>query len=232
VTESGNPPEIYQLHFLLRGVNPPVWRRVLVRSASTIADLRYILQIAFNWSDSHLHRFVIRGKEYGIGRSGCTAFRADARQIHLADFRFRLNERFLYEYDFRDSWQHQIRLEAVRPAQAGRVYPVCIAGSGVAPPEDCGGPWAYMEMMDHQELDPPWNDVERIDQVLRRVMDAKGHEKASDVLGDVETLQEAIERVKAYLEFRPDRFRRRPVNRRLKLYAEGNEAWREEWEES
>jgi hypothetical protein len=86
--------------------------------------------------------------------------------------------------------------------------------------------------MDHQELDPPWNDVERIDQVLRRVMDAKGHEKASDVLGDVETLQEAIERVKAYLEFRPDRFRRRPVNRRLKLYAEGNEAWREEWEES
>jgi hypothetical protein len=127
------------------------------------------------------------------------------------DFRFRLNERFLYEYDFRDSWQHQIRLEAVRPAQAGKVYPMCIAGSGAAPPEDCKGPWAYMEIMDHQELELPWDDVKRIDHVLKRVVDTKDHEKASDVLGDVEALQEAIERVKAYLEFRPDRFQRGPV---------------------
>lgn len=112
---SGNLPEIYQLHFLLRNVNPPVWRSILVRCDSTITDLHYILQMAFNWTDAHLHRFVIRGKEYGIDRSKYTAFRTDARQNRLTDYRFRLNERFLYEYDFRDSWQPQIRLEAVRP---------------------------------------------------------------------------------------------------------------------
>jgi len=141
VDEIDNAPEIFQLHFLLRGINPPVWRRVLIRSDDTIADLHYILQIVFRWTDSHLHRFVIRGKEYGIGRSGCTVFRTDARLIRLADFHFRPNARFLYEYDFRDLWQHQTRLEAVRRAQAGRINPVCLAGARATPPEDCGGPW-------------------------------------------------------------------------------------------
>jgi hypothetical protein len=231
VAEIGNPPEIYQLHFMLRGINPPVWRRILIRSHSTIADLHYILQIAFHWTDSHLHRFVIHGKEYGIGRSGCTTFRTDGRQIRLADFHFRVNERFLYEYDFRDSWQHQIRLEAVGPSRAGKVYPVCIAGARAAPPEDRGGPWAYMELMDHHELNLPWDDLQRIDDVLERIVQAKGHEKLGDVLGEVEALWEAVERVRAYTEFRPDRFERRTVNRRLKQYAEGNDAWREQWEE-
>jgi hypothetical protein len=65
-----NAPGIFQLHFLLRGINPPVWRRVLIRSDDMIADLHYIVRSVFRWTYSHLHRFVIRGKEYGIGRSG------------------------------------------------------------------------------------------------------------------------------------------------------------------
>ena len=35
----------------------------------------------------------------------------DARKIKLADLHFRINERFLYEYDFVDLWQHQVRIE-------------------------------------------------------------------------------------------------------------------------
>lgn len=85
--------------------------------------------------------------------------------------------------------------------------------------------------MDHHELEVPWDDLERIDTVLRRVAHAKGNEKVDDVLGDVEALQESIERMKEYTAFRPDRFQRRAVNRRLRQYAEGNNAWREEWEE-
>ena len=35
--------EIYQLHILLLEISPAIWRRVLVRSDSTIADLHYSL---------------------------------------------------------------------------------------------------------------------------------------------------------------------------------------------
>ena len=54
-------------------------------------------------------------------------------------------ERFTYEYDFGDSWIHDIRIEATLPIDPAKGYPVCIAGKCAAPPEDCGGPDAFME---------------------------------------------------------------------------------------
>src|SRR5205085_5408084 len=98
MAETEKPFLIYQFHALLRGLNPPVWRRLLLRSDSTIADLHHSLQIAFHWSDFHLHRFLVRGKEYGISRAGCTGFSTNPKQVSLADFHFRKHERFVYEY--------------------------------------------------------------------------------------------------------------------------------------
>src|SRR5260370_1895933 len=103
------PVEIYQLHILLHQINPPIWRRLHVRSDSSIATLNDLLQIVFDWSDFHLHRFVIRGKEYGVSRMGCATFTTDARKVLLSQFRFRVNKRFLYEYNLADLWQHKIR---------------------------------------------------------------------------------------------------------------------------
>ena len=74
MVQSNAPGEIYQLHILLLQINPPIWRRLHVRSDSSIATLHELLQIAFDWSDFHLHRFVIRGKEYGLSRVGGSTF--------------------------------------------------------------------------------------------------------------------------------------------------------------
>ena len=97
-------PVIYQLKVVLLGISPMIWRRLLVSSTSTIADLHYILQITMGWSDDHLHRFRIHGKEYGIARIGGISFSNDPDKVRLKDFQFRINERFLYEYDFTDDW--------------------------------------------------------------------------------------------------------------------------------
>jgi hypothetical protein len=51
--------EVYLLYRWLRHSNPLIWRRVLVRTDNTLADLHYILQIAFSWTDFHLHRFGV-----------------------------------------------------------------------------------------------------------------------------------------------------------------------------
>lgn len=63
-------PVIYQLKVVLVGISPMIWRRLLVHSDSTIAELHYILLIALGWSDSHLHQFIIYGKRYGIAQVG------------------------------------------------------------------------------------------------------------------------------------------------------------------
>jgi pRiA4b ORF-3-like protein len=136
-------------------------------------------------------------------------------EVHLADFHFRPNERFLYEYDFGDLWQHVVRVERWRPLDRKRTYPVCIGGKRAAPPEDCGGPWAFMALQDEYS---PGYFLDRYADLLESIQTGDLDE-ARDQLAELEPLQ-------AWLAL--EHFDRRQVNRRLKLYALGDEAWR--WE--
>src|SRR5947209_12147785 len=95
-------PDLCQFHAWLRGLSPMIWRRLLLRSDQTLADLHDTLPIAFGWSDFHWHRVRIHGKDFGVSRFGGCLFCQNAHQIRWAEFHFRLGERFLYEYDFGD----------------------------------------------------------------------------------------------------------------------------------
>ena len=59
MTTSTTPLSVYQPRFVLRGISPLVWRRVLVRREMTLAHLHALLRIVFAWSDEHLHSFHI-----------------------------------------------------------------------------------------------------------------------------------------------------------------------------
>ena len=198
--------DIYQLRVYLRQISPAIWRRLLVRSDSTIADLHYTLQIAMDWSDFHLHQFTIRGKHYGVEHIGGVHFSDDADQVKLRDFSFRDKERFLYEYDFGDLWQHEIRLEKRCTLDPQKTYPLCIGGARGAPPEDCGGPWTFMALEQHYSS---WA-------LLDQLLDVLDQEGADVCYEELRRIQEWVER---------SRFDRRAVNRRLKLYATGDKAW-------
>jgi hypothetical protein len=91
-------PSIYQLRAVLLGISPIIWRRLLVRGDSTIADLHLTLQTAFGWSDDHLHRFLIHGKQYGLAYLGGITFSDDPRLIKLSDLGLRVREKFLYKH--------------------------------------------------------------------------------------------------------------------------------------
>jgi hypothetical protein len=140
------PGVVYQLRVVLAGISPLVWRRLLVTGDTSIAELHAILQAAFGWSDEHLHRFTIHGVEYGLWRPGTAGFSHDARTVRLSGFGLRAGERFRYEYDFFDAWRHDIRVEKILTPAAGRRYPACTGGARAAPPEDCGGPRAFLAL--------------------------------------------------------------------------------------
>ena len=80
----------------------------LVATDSTLADLHVVLQIGFDWTTSISIVFASVRKTTPCHDSAGSACH-DARKIRLADLHFRVNERFLYEYDFCDLWQHQVR---------------------------------------------------------------------------------------------------------------------------
>jgi hypothetical protein len=204
--------EIYQFHAWLRGISPLIWRRLLVPSDQTVANLHHVLQLAFGWSDSHLNSFRIHGKDFGVYRIGGPAFDEDVNKVCLADFHFRLGERFLYEYDFGDHWQHQIRLERILPFEPERPYPVCIGGKRSAPPEDCGGVGAFQQRRD----EAPWRGQELLDQIAECA-----RERDITALHD---LAEEIPTIQTWLTL--DKFDRRKVNCRLRQYAIGDADWR------
>ena len=53
-------------------------------------------QLALAWSDEHLNRFVIHGREYGVWHAGGIGFRDDPRHVRLANLGLRVRERLLY----------------------------------------------------------------------------------------------------------------------------------------
>jgi hypothetical protein len=49
----------------LAGTGPPVWRRVVVSAAATLAQLHDVLQMTMGWENAHSHAFAIGGVSYG-----------------------------------------------------------------------------------------------------------------------------------------------------------------------
>ena len=179
-----------------------IWRRIKIRSDSTIADLHYIIQIVMGWTDSHLHRFVIHGQDYGIAQIGGISFSDDPRKVKLSSFDWRAKERFLYEYDFGDSWQHQIRVEAILAPKSNCFYPVCISGQRACPPEDCGGAWEFMAQKQEYWVGYIAN---RLSEIINE--------------GDRTSNLEEIYELRQWLMV--DHFDQEQVNERLRQYATG-----------
>src|SRR5690349_22351905 len=175
---------IYQLRVVLRGVSPLVWRRLLVASDASLAELHAILQYAFAWSDDHLHRFLIHGTAYGLPRLGGIAFREDARRVPLSRFRLHGGERFRYEYDFRADWKLDLRLERVLPFDPKRALPSCIGGNRAAPPEGCAGALDYLKRLDGHRSHLPLEELNRMAEAVRRFLDSDGDCHAMDDLDE------------------------------------------------
>ncbi len=100
----------------------------------------------------------MHGKDYGVSHLGGTGFHDDPTKVLLASFRFRLRERFLDEHDFGDLWVHELRLEQRLGLGPQRRYPVCTGGAAHAPPEDRGGPWAYLEQRQQLQVRAVFGD--------------------------------------------------------------------------
>jgi hypothetical protein len=50
---------------------------------------------------------------------------------------------FKYEYDFGDSWDHEVLLEGCPAVDPKAKFPQCVEGKRACPPEDVGGARSY-----------------------------------------------------------------------------------------
>jgi hypothetical protein len=137
-------PSIHTIKVSLRHMKPPVWRRLQVPSTTNLAELHHIIQAAMGWYDCHLHQFEVDGVDYADPAHMLDETTDEARRT-LA--RMQVGQRFAYWYDFGDDWWHDITVESVERADPALTYPRCVTGRRTCPPEDCGGPWGFDELM-------------------------------------------------------------------------------------
>lgn len=138
-------------------------------------DLHDVLQVAMGWTDSHLHQFVVRTPKKKPTDEQLEALLAEDRFLvnwaevdgerrwSNPDFELDYDEdeakarldqlvgkpkdKLFYKYDFGDGWEHELLVEKITPMDPTATYPRCLAGKRSCPPEDCGGPWGYADLL-------------------------------------------------------------------------------------
>lgn len=178
------PGRVYRLKITLKGSKPPIWRRVELADDITLARLHRIIQAAMGWTDSHLHMFSVGRTSYGVPDPDYDEDVRDERRVRLSQLLTAPKQKLSYEYDFGDSWTHEVLLEQALAPEPGVRYPRCTAGKRACPPEDCGGVWGYAEFVEaiadpehpqHEELlewvggefDPELLELDAINAELR-----------------------------------------------------------------
>jgi Plasmid pRiA4b ORF-3-like protein len=144
---------VYQFKITLQESHPPIWRRIQVQDC-TLDKLHEHIQTAMGWTNSHLHHFRIEEQLYGDPDLMQENFEEmeyeDSTTMKISDILPRTGKRFRfqYEYDFGDSWYHEVLFEGVVQAESKVKYPLCLEGARACPPEDCGGFWGYADFVE------------------------------------------------------------------------------------
>ena len=146
-------PTALQFEIALEEIEPRIWRRIRFPVESTLWDLHVAIQDAMGWQDCHLHQFLVASAmseapiTIGIPSDDDEIQVYAAWEIPLA-LAFRApGDKLYYNYDFGDDWMHAIVLEEIVTTGTEIQRPTCIGGARACPPEDCGGPHMYTELL-------------------------------------------------------------------------------------
>jgi hypothetical protein len=136
----------FRLKVALIGIEPEIWRRVIVPSSIKLSRLHHVLQEVMGWTNSHLHRFSFGSTEYSDVDFELDVEHEDESQVKLVDLVPQPPSALMYEYDFGDSWDHVVIIEDYWIGREIEM-PVCLGGARACPPEDVGGKPGYEEFL-------------------------------------------------------------------------------------
>ncbi len=142
--------KVYQLKITLKHIKPPIWRRFRVPGNLDLESLHHVIQVVMGWENAHLFQFNINRQPYTTLYEDIENYNdaMPADEHLLSEVVKQPGQKFTYEYDFGDGWEHEIVVEEIIDNDVKSYQPVCITGKRACPPEDCGGPWGYAGLLE------------------------------------------------------------------------------------
>lgn len=141
-------PTVYVLHVQLDGIEPPIWRRVVVEEETKLPKLSKILEAAMGWEGYHLHDFRIGDGVTFAGSDLDSDHVIDECEVTVKQILPRVRSTLIWQYDFGDSWHHTVTVEARNEPDRDTRYPQVLDGARACPPEDCGGTYGYERLLE------------------------------------------------------------------------------------
>ena len=136
----------YILRIELDHIKPPIWRRFEIPADLTLGELHEVIQDVMGWFDYHLHSFEFGKKRYSDKETDEFDDYLDEESVTIAGALGKKTKSFKYIYDFGDHWVHTVKVEGESPSKVDEVK--VLKGKRACPPEDCGGPWGYAELLE------------------------------------------------------------------------------------
>lgn len=141
--------QLYKLKVKLVEAPLPIWRRLVIRAGCRLNLVHHILQITMGWTNSHLYEFKFAKRRFGnLTTADGDDEVEDSSQFSLEQLLKKPGQKLVYDYDFGDSWKHDIELEEVLPAHDIGGVARCLAGKRACPPEDVGGVSGYARFLE------------------------------------------------------------------------------------
>ena len=149
------PAKKFRIKIELKDSEPLVWRILEVPSNICLERFSEVVEVAMGWDGYHLHRFI-KGNTYYLppkDRADDCFFEGvpkqfDSGMLSLGELLSRKGSKIKYEYDFGDSWIHEIILESCQSYKKEEIPVIALLdGENACPPEDCNGIWGYRKML-------------------------------------------------------------------------------------
>ena len=146
----------FTLRVTLRGSSPSIYRKFVVPSNISLRYLSELLIDLMPWNGSHLNHFR-KGREYYQSKwqqdedSMFFDETHNQEEYALGDILSEKNKSITWEYDFGDSWCHDVKLSSIGEYKEGEPLISFVKGERACPPDDCGGIWGYDELMEKYE---------------------------------------------------------------------------------
>lgn len=155
----------YHLRIKLNGTSVAIWREFIVPSNISLLYLGSVLVDVMGWSGYHLYQFIKSNLYYITREQYEDSFSTNDCRIMseyaLSDLFVEKGDRMRYEYDFGDSWMHDLWLKGLRDYNEDEEHRIkLLKGHGGCPPEDCGGVWGYEDILELLKK-KRWNKEER-----------------------------------------------------------------------
>lgn len=189
----------YHVRIKLNNTDLKIWREVKVPSNITLQALAELLLEVMGWMMEHMYQFRFKGEYYcskeQIKDSLFPSNDKDFAKVTLSDLLTEKGVRMKLEYDYGDSWEHDVWVKGIREYDEGEKPSITfVNGHGECPPEDCGGVWGYADLLgltkkkkltaeerenlewyqmdEESEFDPEYCDIEFFKEVAEDYNDA------------------------------------------------------------